>query len=227
MTRKLHGVRTGTVDTMTDGGRRAKWVPQSELTLISSADGFIHGSKDLDLYTEALLPRRIAANPNAAQAKAELFSKKKPTVKAAARLMVGFNVGSEPYWRAGEVYLLAYLNREEQLKNGQAMPAFSFYVGLGAFPGDKLVASERSAQLVFMNFGQPSKAFFSDMIDLSKEMAEDMNQESVLLELQENGQVIYLDYIEPKKRNWSPLDDTKKWLNENKIRIEPSVWRMK
>lgn len=214
---KFKGVRTGTIDTIADNGWRAKWVPKSELTLISSAD-----AEEVDF-----LPRRIAANPNSTQAKTDLFSKEKPRVKAAARLMVGFNVGSKPFWRAGEVYLLTYLDREEQLSDGRAMPAFSFYVGLGAFPGDKIVASERSAQLVFMNFGQESKEFFSDMMDLSQTLAEDMNQESILLELQEDGQVVYLDYIEPNKKDWTDLDEIKAWLVENKNRVEPSVWRMK
>lgn len=213
MAEKLPGIRTGTVDSFTDSGQHVRWVPKSELVMV---DG---GQCDL--------PRRISANPNSRQGYAE-FSRKEPgVVRDGARLFVGFNVGGDEVWRAGEVYLAAYLLRQEQLRGKRGAPAFTFYVGIGAYPGDKVVASERSAQIVFMNFGQSSKAFFKDMFDLSATLAEELSQESILLELQEDGHVTYLDYIDSDRKHIAEIDDTRSWLNENKHCIQQSVWRMK
>ncbi len=216
MNNKIKGVRTGTVDAVTDSGDRVKWVPKSELLLVSNGEG-----------GETGMPERIAANPSARQARDEFFSKDKKLVRDTARLFVGFNVGSEDYWSAGQVYLMAYLLREQQLSGRKGAPAFSFYIGLGAFPGDKIVASERSAQLVFMNFSQSSAEFFEDMFDLAGQLAEWLHQESVLLEAQDGGQVVYLDYIESDPEKVAPMKKAEDMLEKNSHRIEPSVWEMK
>lgn len=219
MATKIHGVRTGTIDGFTESGERVKWVPTSELTLVTSDDV---------VENEFVLPRRIAANPSARQGFREFISGDKPPVKDTARLFVGFNVGDEEFWRAGQVYLMGYLLRETQLRSSKKIaPAFSFYVGLGAFPGDKVVSSERSAQFVFMNFAQPHKKFFSDMFELAAEMAEWLHQESVLLEAQGDGKVIYLDYIESDPKKLVDTRAAEDYLEENKHRVKPSVWRAK
>lgn len=219
MATKIHGVRTGTIDGFADNGWRVKWIPKSELILISSDDTALD-------RVQFGYPRSIAANPSTDQAFEELYSGDRKQIKDAARLFVGFNVGNKKVWRAGEVYLMCYLLREEQLSGGKGYPAFSFYVGCGAFPGDKIVVSERSAQLVFMNFGQKTYDFSKDMFKLAEKLGEALSQESILVEIQSEGETVYLDYIETSSLLWLDVDDAKVGLEENKDLLEPKIWRM-
>lgn len=219
MPTKIHGVRTGTIDSFTESGQRVKWVPTSEPVLVSG---------DYEQDDVADLPLRIAANPNSRQGFQEFKSRDKTKIRDSARLFAGFNVGAEEIWRPGQVYLMGYLLREAQLKTSKKIdPAFSFYVGLGAFPGKQVIASERSGQFIFINFGQSSDQFFESMFNLSADLAEWLHQESILLECQDGGKVVYMDYIESNPRKLVDVAEAKEYLEENKHRIKPSIWRMK
>ncbi len=215
---KLPGVPTGTF-TAVIGGRLIKWKPQGDLTLIASQAAAEQG-----------LEREIASNPDPDQAIATF--RKAPHVHSSARLFVGFNVASVPTWRAGEVYLVTFLARETQLlnrKNAEAHPAFSFYVGLGAFPGvGAKVASEKSAQVVFLNYTQDADEFFKDIISLASILCQWLSQEAIIAELTEEGKVIYSEEIWPTKRAaaFKPITETRKYLNENAYRIDPEVYNL-
>jgi hypothetical protein len=155
------------------------------------------------------------------------FRSKKRAVRDSARLFVGFNVNPDKgdlihKWNAGQVYQAAYLLRKQQLENSGLPPAFSYYVGLGAFPGVKgVVVSEKSAQIVFMNFGQASKTFHRDMVSLSARMADRLHQESVMLELTDRDGVFKLDYVDSKRR--MPVEETLNWLDDHKAEFDDEV----
>lgn len=233
---KIPGVPTGTVDAVTQSGQRARWKPHGDLTLIVSETA------------SQVLPSEIKANPDKATAIKMMSDRERrmsrsllgrfldwvfhrgefPPVRESARIFVGHNVGNEEFWRAGQVYFSGYILREDQLKKGKsAVPAFSFCVGLGAFPSDRgnNITAEESSQFVFMNFSQSKKEFFDDMIDLAGSLAEMMNQESTLLELSEKGSVALYEYIEAKPHNWSEIGDVTKMLKENSYRIPEKVWK--
>lgn len=220
---KIPGLKTGTIDTINQtGNKRVKWVPKGDLMLIASEDAAAHF--DLDK-----LPRQIASNAGAAEVKRFIRDKTAmPITKEEARIIVGFNVKDQPVWRSGQVYLMVFLLREEQLaakKNTETSPAFTmFYAGLGAFPGTVKVSSERSAQFVFMNFGQDPDQFFEDMADLAQWVAEALLQESVLLELDRDGKTFYLDYVPGESFDWK-LEEAEEYLEENAHRITEKVWR--
>ncbi len=216
---KLPGIKTGTINTITsDGSRRIHWRPTGELVLIASEGAAEHYN---------LLPRKIAANAGATEAKRLLRDSSAPLARDEARIFVGFNVKDKPTWRSGEAYLMCYLTREEQLgerKNTKAQPAFTmFYAGLGAFPGNVTVTSERSAQFVFLNFGQSKDDFFDDMLDLAQLLAESLLQESVLVEFVHDGKTFYADYIEGQNYDWT-VAEAKAYLEENAYRLDPKVY---
>lgn len=230
---KLPGIPTGTVDAVTRDGERALWRPHGDLTLLVSET------------CSANLPDQIKGNPDAATlirmrddqekycklgmlGKFLSWVRRKapfPPVRESARMFVGHNVGEKQFWRSGQVYLMGYLLREEQLRNGKGVPAFSFYVGVGAFPGTgDAVTAEESSQFVFMNFGQSRKAFLDDMAKLAQALAEALSQESVLLEFSEEGRVALYDYVEADRKNWVSTGDAEKMLEENSYRIPKKVW---
>ncbi len=210
---KLHGIKTGTVDSFTLSGKRVRWIPKGPLIRVG-------GNSDL--------PSEVAANPSAQQAADEFLSGKPIKFRETARLFVGFNVGDKPVWRTGQVYLLAYILRDRQIKkSGKGAPAFTLYLGVGAFPGGAVVASEHSAQLVFINFSQKGDAFIREMFELAQMLAENLHQESVLIEVQRQGGISQYEYIEANQQFWVPVSETKKFLNENKDLVLDEYWRMK
>lgn len=218
MSIKLPGVKTGTVKGVTDSGRYAHWVPKGELTLIASQS-----------EADQSLPLRIAANPSAEQFVEAALNRATPLARSAARIFVGFNVGDKPVWRAGQVYLAGFLLREKQLqKTPSTFPAFSFYVGLGAFPGQgAIVSSERSAQFVFINFNQKYEDFARQIGYLGAELASVLHQESTLVELSREGQVTNMDYVDVDAKDRLSVKEAKAWLDKNAYRIEKSVYAMK
>ncbi len=65
------------------------------------------------------------------------------------------------------------------------------------------------------------------MFELAGDISDRLSQESVLLELQKNGKISYLDFIWSDEREWTDVNQTKKWLKMHKNRIASSVWGMK
>lgn len=206
---KLPGIPTGTIDGFTsDTHRRVKWLPRGPLTLVASTDALAES-----------LPKEIAANPTRVLAKQMWRDPGKPAAKQSARLFVGFNVGDRQEWSQEDVYKVAYLLREKQLSDTGSLAAFSFYAGLGAFPGvSGKVVTEKSAQIVFMNFRQKAEEFFDDMIDLAADMANYLHQESVLLEISKSGKVFYLEYVDSEHRK--PVQGTRKFIEKADARFE-------
>ncbi len=214
MSIKLPGVKTGTIDSFTNSGDRIKWSPKSELTLVASAP--------------VEMPKKIAANPSRRQSGQAIRSGNHGGATEAARIFVGYNVAKKPTWRSGEVYLATYLLREAQLlKRKKGFPAFSFYVGWGAFPGDVKVSSEQSAVVEFINFTQSQAVFFDDMNNLAADLAEFLHQEAVLLELSKGGRQTYMDYVDADEDQFTEVDTAKATLTANKDYVSPSIWKMK
>ncbi len=228
MTRTLPGLHTGTVDDYTDTTHEHfRFQPQGTLALMTN-----------EPVLAEKLPREISSNPSEDELLERVdshmapwyvrwFRSKKSAVRDSARLFVGFNVNANNgdlihKWNAGQVYQTAYLLRRKQLEDSGLPPAFSYYVGLGAFPGTKgVVISEKSAQIVFMNFGQSSKAFHRDMVSLSARIADRLHQESVMLELSDRDGIFRLDYVDSKRR--LPVDETLDWLDEYKGEFDEEV----
>lgn len=233
---KIPGVPTGTVDAVAQNGERARWKPHGDLTLVVSETAAaqnlpreIKGNPDAEtgIKMQRERDKRMARGPLGRFLDWAFRRGEFPAVRESARLFVGHNVQNEEYWRSGEVYLAGYLAREAQLKTRSgAIPAFSFYVGLGAFPSDRgnNITAEESSQFVFINFSQSRTDFIDDMFRLAGELAKMMSQESVLLEISEKGKVSVYDYIEPTNGQWTPKEKTRDLLRENAYRIQEKVW---
>jgi hypothetical protein len=109
----------------------------------------------------------------------------------AARLFVGFNVGSRPRWKMHD---LIHVVREARKRQRQREDA-SFVAQQGIYthtgPGKRAkVIEEKGAQVVLIRMpGESEKAFREHTIKLAETIANSLKQAEVVLELQRGGVV--------------------------------------
>lgn len=106
----------------------------------------------------------------------------------AARLFVGFNVGSKPTWTVNTLAKRVLAIRKAQ---GRAAGA-SFVIQKGIWQEvGKPPVKEDSAQVIIINDeGLDRPQFTTDMIDLAEQLARGMKQDSIYLDIQNKGIVI-------------------------------------
>lgn len=109
-------------------------------------------------------------------------------VTLAARLFVGFSVGSVPTWDMDD---LVRVVREFLEVHYPENPAATFVAQRGVY---KYVSGEtveeQGAQVILINAeGLGARDFEARVVSLAEEVAEDLEQELVIVELQENGVV--------------------------------------
>lgn len=120
-----------------------------------------------------------------------------------ARIHIGFNVGTEQRWTMTDVIDIIFNVRRAQvakaIKSGYAKPhphggdvgaSFVARKGLWQPVHSKKAEPEDGAEIMIMNIIHEHKAKFrQDMINLAEVLADDLEQNSVLLEFQEYGVV--------------------------------------
>lgn len=105
----------------------------------------------------------------------------------AARLFVGFNVGETPTYRMDDLIQIVRRVRKEQ-----GSPEDSSYVyqrGVYTHEGEGGTVTEDGAQVVLLNLdpGTSKEEFERQVIELANVLVEEMQQETVIVELQQGG----------------------------------------
>ena len=104
----------------------------------------------------------------------------------AARLFVGFSVHDKPTYTLRDLIDLVRAIRTEQ--TGDPSASFIAQKGIYAHQQEDLVVEEDGAQVILLNVqGIPAKAFEAQMVDLATQIAEAMQQEEVIVEMQRGG----------------------------------------
>ncbi len=109
------------------------------------------------------------------------------TTTRAARLFVGFKVGKKLTWKMNDLVKLVKKVRIEQVSS-----ANSTYVAQRGIYTHRngVVVDEPGAQVIIIDeAGTSAAAFEAQMISLGEVIAKKLKQESVVVELQENGVV--------------------------------------
>jgi len=113
----------------------------------------------------------------------------------AARLIVGFNVGSKPLWKMDDVVRIVRRVRKKQVGD----PAATFVLQRGIYShtalvdGKKLIVDEQGAQIFIVNipdFETKVRDFQAQMEELAEVLATDLRQEAVILEIQRGGMTV-------------------------------------
>ena len=107
------------------------------------------------------------------------------------RIVVGFNVGAKTVWRLQDLVKAVRTIREAQGRTAGATFLAQRGIYQTAVKG-KLV-QEPGAQIIIQNIWDlaPKAAFIKDMRGIAKKLTVMLKQESVLLEVQKGGRVIY------------------------------------
>lgn len=103
-----------------------------------------------------------------------------------ARLFVGFNVGHEAVYDMDD--LIALVKRVRKVQNKSEDSSFLYQKGIYTHHDGSGTVTENGAQVVFLNLdGSPMKDFRRQMIELANAIVDEMQQETVIIELQKKG----------------------------------------
>ncbi len=110
----------------------------------------------------------------------------------AARLFVGFNVDDRPRWEMDDVVAIVRRMREQQVGNPSSTFLYQrgIYAHQKAAGAERLVADEEGAQIIILNLpelGVSVRDFRAQMIELAEAIAEQLEQEEVIVEIQRGG----------------------------------------
>lgn len=120
-----------------------------------------------------------------------------------ARLLIGFNVGTEKVWTVDGVLNLAFWFRRQQVlkafKEGYASPSavggdlgmtFLIQKGVWQTAGDKKAYPEDGTSLIMLNtISEEPQRFEQDMENLAEELATRLKQQAIIVEHQVRGVV--------------------------------------
>lgn len=101
-----------------------------------------------------------------------------------ARLFVGFNVDDKPTYSLQDLIELVGDFREHQNKAGAS---FLAQTGIYQHKNGPVVEEEGAQVIIIDVWDTPEKAFVDEMIALAEAVAQDMDQEEVVVEIQRNG----------------------------------------
>jgi hypothetical protein len=120
----------------------------------------------------------------------ELWSSDEPLYSA--RIIVGFNVLGEPRWALDDVVTI--VKRERKRQTGDPSSTFLLQRGLYTHTekdsAERLIVDEAGAQVIIINtvdLGTGAREFQEQMKELAETLATDLQQESVILEIQKGG----------------------------------------
>ena len=113
----------------------------------------------------------------------------------AARLFVGFNVGSRPTWNVDQLVELVERVREDQGEK----PDASFVAQRGIYTSsvDGETVTEDGAQVIVLDLETPEAQFKEEMVQLAEVIARDFEQELVIVEFQKGGLVVQTFGVTP------------------------------
>lgn len=103
-----------------------------------------------------------------------------------ARFFVGFNVGDDPKYDMEDLIKLVKRVRKQQTNK----PDSTFIYQRGVFTHDNgKEVTENGAQVVLLNIDSPVpvRQFYRDMIQLGEVIREELEQETVILQVQKDG----------------------------------------
>ncbi len=120
-----------------------------------------------------------------------------------ARILMGFNVGTEEKWTLKEITDFVFTIRRQQVQDaidaGEAQPhpqggdvgiSFLSQSGVWQSVSEATPHVEKGAQILFMNtIHEKPLRFENDMVALSEQLASHFQQNAIILELQERGVV--------------------------------------
>ncbi len=112
----------------------------------------------------------------------------------AARLFVGFNVGQDTVFEMADLVAIVRRVREDQ--TGDPSSTFLSQHGIYRHQSGEVV-EEPGAQVIIINMGATPAKFENDMTALAEVIAEEMDQEEVVVELQRGGVVQHVIGIGP------------------------------
>jgi len=115
----------------------------------------------------------------------------------AARLFVGFNVGRAPTWSMTDLIPLVRAVRTRQTRTGEedkyGDPNATFIAQKGVYkhkePTYGVVEEDGAQVIIFATSGETSAIFEARMVALGEEIARQLHQELVIVEIQRNGVV--------------------------------------
>lgn len=145
-----------------------------------------------DCYVgEARFPRGRRFRPqgklDTANAVGHELARREPLSRLAARFFVGLNVGVETKWTERDVVDAVVRIRRAQ----GAVPGASILSQRGIYEDQsRRIIDEPSVQIIIIDFdGVSQDAFTKEMIALGEQLARELQQETVLLEIQKRGVV--------------------------------------
>jgi hypothetical protein len=102
-----------------------------------------------------------------------------------ARLFVGFNVGAETVWDMPD--LIDTVRRVREQQTGDPSSSFVYQRGIYRHRSGEVV-EEPGAQVIIINTSGATPAEWEEqMVALGESIADDLDQEEVVVELQRNG----------------------------------------
>lgn len=103
-----------------------------------------------------------------------------------ARLFVGFNVGHAARYKMDD--LIKIVKRVRRAQNKAEDSSFLYQKGIYTHQDGSGTVTEDGAQVVFLNLDNtPLKVFRRQMIELANAIVDEMQQETVIIELQRSG----------------------------------------
>jgi hypothetical protein len=139
---------------------------------------------------EARFPRGRRFKPNGPLIPAEPsmpmeLARREPLSRLAARFFVGLNVGVETKWTERDVIDAVVRIRRKQ----GASPGASIMSQRGIYEDQShRIIDEPSVQIIIIDFdGTEQDAFTKEMIALGEQLTRELQQETVLLEIQKRG----------------------------------------
>lgn len=105
----------------------------------------------------------------------------------AARVIVGFNVHNEPRWSVDDVIPIVKRVRDRQ--HGKQGASFVLQRGIYQHKDDeKRIVEEEGVQILIIDvWSTPLRTFEKEMVELGEILADKLQQEEVIVEIQRNG----------------------------------------
>lgn len=112
----------------------------------------------------------------------------------AARLFIGFNVGTEPRWSIDDL-----LPRVRKMRQAQGAPPDATYIATrGVFThGSGRVVEEDGAQVIIFAVDEDAETFQKNVLALAETLVRELEQEAIFVELQKNGLQVALYRARP------------------------------
>lgn len=108
------------------------------------------------------------------------------TETLAARIIVGFNVGSVPTWSMD--HLIPIVERERAEQVGDPSSTFIAQRGIYQHRDGKQIVTEDGAQVIIIDTRSTDAQEFEDqMVHLGEVICSELKQETVVVEIQRNG----------------------------------------